>query len=95
MWFRSFGDGAARYDGYEFRVFRHERDNPESDSFVRFMHDPEDDVDGRRLCLAKRLGDQLPDAAVYAEAKVRTVYLDVSRVLVVNIDTGSPANHAI
>lgn len=30
MWFGSLGDGLARYDGYEFRVFRHEQSNPYS-----------------------------------------------------------------
>lgn len=30
MWFGSLGDGLARYDGYEFKVFRHDQDDPRS-----------------------------------------------------------------
>jgi len=38
MWFGSLGDGLARYDGYDFKVFRHDRNDPRSLSHNEVNH---------------------------------------------------------
>jgi len=38
MWFGSLGDGLARYDGYEFKVFRHDQNDPQSLSHNEVNH---------------------------------------------------------